>query len=321
MTPNRSSHRRMLPLKSPTYDSPAGPWTLRCVAAIVILLARPAFLVTPATAQEEPAPQEAAAADDNRSTDEAEPVGDSLDLAALMWDSKWLMLPIIIASLLVGAVAIERAIYLRKRAVIPGGLVFQLGRLAGDEGPYDPRAAYRVCQQYPSTASRVLRAMLEKVGRPHGEIEHTVTEVCDREAERLYANVQWLTLAAAVTPLMGLLGTVWGMIRAFHDTTQLAPGQDKADYLAQGIYTALVTTLGGLVVAIPAAILAHYFEGKIQSLFHQIRDLADQLSPQLEPYEGRVRFAKEEAADGSVIPEIKKTFATDAPVPSGQQVG
>lgn len=232
---------------------------------------------------------------------------EALDLAALIWDSKWLMLPIFLASLLVGAVSIERGIYLRRRAVIPGGLVFQLGRLASDDAPFDPRAAYRVCQQYPSTASRVLRAMLEKVGRPHGEIDSTVTEVCEREAERLYANVQWLTLAAAVTPLMGLLGTVWGMIRAFHDTTQLAPGQDKADYLAQGIYTALVTTLGGLVVAIPAAILAHYFEGKIQALFHQIRDLSDQLSPQLEPYEGRVRFTRDEASDGSMIPDIKTT--------------
>lgn len=241
----------------------------------------------------------------------AGPTVEALDLAALIWDSKWLMLPIFLASLLVGAVSIERGIYLRKRAVIPGGLVFQLGRLASDDAPFDPRAAYRICQQYPSTAAHVLRAMLEKVGRPHGEIETTVTEVCDREAERLYANVQWLTLAAAVTPLMGLLGTVWGMIRAFHDTTQLAPGQDKADYLAQGIYTALVTTLGGLVVAIPAAILAHYFEGKIQSLFHQIRDLADQMSPQLEPYEGRVRFARDEAADGSLVPDMKTTIPVE----------
>ena len=60
---------------------------------------------------------------------------------------------------------------------------------------------------------------------------------------------------------MGLLGTVWGMIRAFHDTAQLAPGQNKADYLAEGIYVALVTTLAGLAVAIPAAIFSHYFEG------------------------------------------------------------
>jgi biopolymer transport protein ExbB len=243
---------------------------------------------------------------------EAGPELEALDLAALVWDSKWLMLPIIAASLLVGTVAIERAIYLRKRAVIPAGLVFQLGRLGNDEAPFDPRAAHKICQHYPSVASRVLRAMLEKVGRPHAEVESTVAEISDREAERLYANVRWLTLSATVTPLMGLLGTVWGMIRAFHDTTQLAPGQDKADYLALGIYTALVTTLGGLMVAIPAAILAHYFEGKIQSLFHQIHDLTDQLSPQLERFEGRVRFARLETEGANNSADL----AAPAPMPT-----
>jgi biopolymer transport protein ExbB len=124
-------------------------------------------------------------------------------------------------------------------------------------------------------------------------VEHTVAEASEREAERLYANVRWLNLAAAVTPLMGLLGTVWGMIRAFHDTTLLAPGQDRADYLAEGIYVALVTTLAGLCVAIPAAIFSHYFEGRVQALFHQIDELLFNLLPQIERYEGRVRFGRQ----------------------------
>jgi biopolymer transport protein ExbB len=107
----------------------------------------------------------------------------------------------------------------------------------------------------------------------------------------LYANVRWLSLAAAVAPLLGLLGTVWGMIVAFHQTTQLETGQNKADFLAEGIYVALVTTLGGLAVAIPAAILAHYFEGRIQALFHQTDELLFNLLPQIERYEGRLRVS------------------------------
>ena len=82
------------------------------------------------------------------------------------------------------------------------------------------------------------------------------------------------------------------MIRAFHDTTQLSPGQNKADYLAEGIYVALVTTLGGLVVAIPAAIFAHYFEGKSQSRFLQIDEMLFYLMPQVELFEGKVRFGQ-----------------------------
>jgi biopolymer transport protein ExbB len=82
------------------------------------------------------------------------------------------------------------------------------------------------------------------------------------------------------------------MIDAFHRTTQLAPGQNKAEELATGIYIALVTTFGGLMVAIPAAICAHFFEGRIQKLFHQIDELLFNLLPQIERFEGQVRFGR-----------------------------
>jgi biopolymer transport protein ExbB len=141
--------------------------------------------------------------------------------------------------------------------------------------------------------------MLLKVGRPHGEVEHAVAETSEREAERMYSNVRWLTLMAAVAPLYGLTGTVWGMIIAFRQTTILQAGQNKADFLAEGIYTALVTTLGGLLIAIPAAIVAHWFEGRIQSLFHHIDDLLFNLLPQVERYEGRVRFGRQVGDDAA----------------------
>ena len=139
--------------------------------------------------------------------------------------------------------------------------------------------------------------MLLKVGRPHSEVEHTVAEASEREAERLYGLVRWLNLATGVTPMMGLLGTVWGMIERFHRTTLLAPGQNKAQELATGIYIALVTTYGGLMVAIPSSILAHFFEGRIQKLFHQIDEMLYSLLPQIERFEGRVRFGRP-AGDG-----------------------
>jgi len=183
-----------------------------------------------------------------------------INVLSLLVKGGWFMVPIGLMSLLVVTFVVERFIALRRNRVLPADLIAELGQLGGSQGAFDPRRAYRICQKYPSAASTVIRAMLLKVGRPHSEVEHAVAEASEREADRIYGNVRWLNLAAAVTPLMGLLGTVWGMIRAFHDTTQLVPGQNKADYLAEGIYVALVTTLGGLVVAIPAAIFAHYFD-------------------------------------------------------------
>ncbi len=215
-----------------------------------------------------------------------------INFFALLIKGGVFIVPILLMSMLVVTFAIERALGLRKDKILPDELVLHLGELGRSPAGFDPRQAYRLCQRIPSAASNVIRAMLLKVGRPHSEVEHAVSEASEREAERIYANVRWLNLAAVVTPLMGLLGTVWGMIRAFHDTTQLAPGQNKADYLAEGIYVALVTTLAGLSVAIPAAILSHYFEGRITKAFHQIDELLFNLLPQIERYEGRVRFGQ-----------------------------
>lgn len=217
---------------------------------------------------------------------------EAINIFSLLVQGGFFMIPILLMSLLVVTFAIERFIGLRRSRVLPDALVEGLGQLGGPQGGFDPRKAYKLCQQYPSAAATVVRAMLLKVGRPHSEVEHSVAEASDREANRLYSNVRWLTLAAAVAPLLGLLGTVWGMIRAFHDTTQLTPDVNKADYLAEGIYVALVTTLGGLCVAIPAAICAHYFEGRVQTLFHQVDEMLFNLMPQVERFEGRVRFGR-----------------------------
>ncbi|MFM8253367.1 MAG: MotA/TolQ/ExbB proton channel family protein [Planctomycetota bacterium] len=202
------------------------------------------------------------------------------------------MYPIYALSLLAVGVIIERFVSLRRDRVFPTTLVQSLGQLGNQKAAFDPRRAYRLCQEHPSAAATVIKAMLLKVGRPHSEVEHTVQEVSGREANRLYSNVRWLNLCATVTPLIGLLGTVQGMIIAFHQTTVLAPGANKAVELANGIYTALVTTFGGLCVAIPASMFAHYFEGRIQSLFGQIDELLFNLLPLVERYENRLRFGR-----------------------------
>ena len=137
--------------------------------------------------------------------------------------------------------------------------------------------------------------MLVKVGRPQLEIEHSINEASQREATRLTQMTSWLTLAAAIAPLIGLLGTVWGITQAFYDTTQLAElnaGQNRGVALANGIYIALVTTMVGLMIAIPAAIMSHYYENRIVQLLNEIEEMASNLLPQFERYEGQVRYTQ-----------------------------
>ncbi len=205
-----------------------------------------------------------------------------------------LMWPIYVMSMLVVTFGAERMLALKRSKVLPLELITGLGDLAGKQGGFDPRAAYKLCQQFPSAAANVIKAMLLKVGRAHTELEHAVSEANEREAARLYANVRWLSLAAAVTPLMGLLGTVWGMIMAFYQTANLPTGANKAEVLADGIYVALVTTFAGLSVAIPAAVLAHLYEGQIQKLFRELDETLMGMMPQLERFEGRLRVSKEQ---------------------------
>src|SRR5205085_8964242 len=220
------------------------------------------------------------------------------------------MVPIYFFSLLTVMFAFERMFGLRRRKIIPPELVEAFGNLANNQASFDPRKAYRICQQYPSTAANVIRAMLLKIGRPHSEVEAAVAQAEEREAAKLYSNVRPLNLSASAAPLLGLLGTVQGMIMAFWTTAHLPDGANKAQQLAEGVYVALVTTFAGLCVAIPAVVIAHFFEGKIQRLFRELDDLLFNLMPQLERYEGKLRVSRAQLSESDkVAPEIEKPLA------------
>lgn len=241
---------------------------------------------------------------------------EALNLLVLLTKGGGFMIPLGLLSVLVIGISIERMIALRKSKVLPPELVTGLGKLSRADGGFDPRDAYKIATSYPSAASSILQAMLMKVGRPQTEVEHAVQEASQREADRMHYAVRWLTLCASVAPLVGLLGTVWGMIQAFYDTTQLVEGQDKAEQLAAGIYTALITTLCGLVIAIPAAIFAQFFESRISSLFHQIDEMLFNLMPQVERFEGRVRFSR--TMDDNSTGEIERR---ESPTQRGNREG
>ena len=226
------------------------------------------------------------------------------------------MIPIAGMSLLAGTVAIERAFALRRSRVLPEGLVTGLGEISSWAGGFEPRKAYLICAHFPSAAANVVRVMLLRAGRPLSEIESAVAQASQREADKLYANVRWLNLAASLSTMLGLIGTIQGMILAFHRLTVMDAAADRTTVLADGIYTALVTTFAGLAVAIPALLASHFFEGRILKLFHQIDELVLNLLPQLERYEGRVRFgANGDNGSGSVEEPVPppRPALSDAP--------
>ncbi|MEZ6093979.1 MAG: MotA/TolQ/ExbB proton channel family protein [Pirellulaceae bacterium] len=274
-------------------------WTARvtigiaAVGAIVCLVAPSAVQAFPAVtivqdAGNAPLENEAIAQSDGVASQLSAP--ESMNILALLFKGGWFMIPLLLVSLAVAALIVERTLMLRRNRLFPDRLVRRLGQLSDMPGGMDPREAYKICQNNPSTASDIMKRVLVKVGRPQSELEASLHETSQRHAIETQQTSSWLTLAAAIAPLIGLLGTVWGITQAFYDTTQLPVGQNRAEALSEGIYTALVTTICGLVIAIPATVASHYFDSRIVKVFNQIEAMILDLLPQFERYEGQVRF-------------------------------
>lgn len=265
----------------------------------------------------------------NEAPDEGQQVGSDqpsgIDLLSLITRGGWFMLPIGLMSMLVVTLTVERSLSLRTKKVIPPKLVEQLGDLMVADDRFSPSTALEICHENRSPTARVIQAMLMRTGQPLGEIERAGTETIQREADRYASLVRWLTLAAAATPLMGLLGTVWGMIVAFHESSTLTADRSRSEQLSEGIYTALVTTLAGLVVAIPAAIFAQYLENKITKLFQRIEELAFAVAPGLARFTGRSKLDHEgnlraiEATPppplGTSTPPVEHNHSNGSPAP------
>ncbi|MDA7896374.1 MotA/TolQ/ExbB proton channel family protein [Akkermansiaceae bacterium] len=109
--------------------------------------------------------------------------------------------------------------------------------------------------------------------------EHTLN-VTEREASRVIRQhergLRILALIAAISPLIGLLGTVWGMVIAFSKIAKLGETVTPADF-ADGIWTGLLTTVAGLLVAIPAMAMARIFEARVDRLVHDLNELTSHL--------------------------------------------
>jgi biopolymer transport protein ExbB len=168
--------------------------------------------------------------------------------------------------------AIERAFSLRRRRVLPPSFARDLRRLLARR-PLDPDAILKYCTEHPSPAARLFRTAVKRIQRPLPEVEKAIEDAGAKEARLLRRNTRVLFGVASVAPLLGLLGTVLGMISAFRDISG-GEALGKADVLASGIYEALVTTAAGLTVAIPSLVLGLLFNAKIEKLVVRLDDLA-----------------------------------------------
>jgi biopolymer transport protein ExbB len=185
-----------------------------------------------------------------------------------------LMVPIALCSIVALAYTVERALRLRPRPLGLagiGGEIVEVVRAGGRE------RGLELCAARPSPLARVLGTALARWGQPALEREKAVEDAGLREVRRLAAGLRPLVVVAAIAPLLGLLGTVWGMILAFSTIAQ-QDGLGRPELLAGGISQALITTAAGLAIAIPTHAAYFWLKGRIERFARVAEDLYGELT-------------------------------------------
>jgi biopolymer transport protein ExbB len=179
-----------------------------------------------------------------------------------------LMIPIVLASFILVLITFERLFTLRRKRVAPRLFVTRF-LLQLREGALDRAEAIERCEDEPSHIARVFAAGLRKWGKPAVEVEQAVLDEGERIGNLLRRYLRVINGISTVSPLLGLAGTVWGMMTAFN-TIASNSAAGRAEMLAGGISLALVTTASGLMVAIPAMVLYMFFAGRVDTLVMEI---------------------------------------------------
>jgi biopolymer transport protein ExbB len=200
-----------------------------------------------------------------------------------------------IFSIFAATVTLERLVNLRRSRILPGAFEKGLSEILGQSSPSQTELS-DLSKQWPSPIARILTAALDRAGRPLSEVEKAMEDAALREISEMRSKHRPLNVVGSTAPLVGLLGTVVGMIFAFQISSQLGLG--KAEQLARGIYLALLTTAGGLTIAIPTLLLSAWFQGRVERFFRQI----DQALMPLIPF-----FTKLEKRSPSTAPKTTTT--------------
>ena len=184
-----------------------------------------------------------------------------------------LMWPIFLCSVIAITIILERLHHLHRAKVNIPNLLTRVKKMLLD-GKLDK--AERLCENSHGPVAHILAIGIHIHKRAFQEKEKMITRAGSRELRRLGKNLRGLGIIAHISPLLGLLGTVTGMIKAFIKIQELG-GRVDASILAGGIWEALITTAAGLSVAIPAIVFYHYFEGKVDNFSHQMKDAGEEL--------------------------------------------
>ncbi|MEZ6122065.1 MAG: MotA/TolQ/ExbB proton channel family protein [Planctomycetaceae bacterium] len=177
---------------------------------------------------------------------------------------------ILMLSLVMVALIADHIMNIRRTTLMPPGLAEEVHQCLAQRRLDDGK---KVCEKYPSFLSRLLQVGIEESAVSYETAEKAMEDAAVEQSARLFRRIEYLSVIGTIAPMLGLMGTVWGMIQAFLEFEQKANPQ--VSELAPGIYRALITTLLGLGVAIPALSAFAVFRNRIDELAAETTLLAE----------------------------------------------
>jgi biopolymer transport protein ExbB len=184
----------------------------------------------------------------------------------LMQMGGWLMWPILVCAVLAAALVVERLMYLRCQELNVGEFLSGLIRLL-EQRRYTEALAR--CDEAHGPVAQIVHSAIEHRDLPRMELRELVREVAQLQVPRLEHNLGALGTIGNLTPLLGLLGTVCGLIQAFMQV-QARGGVTTPSDLADGVWQALITTAAGLAISVPALAAYNYIVGRVGRLINDM---------------------------------------------------
>jgi biopolymer transport protein ExbB len=261
-----------------------------CIAALIVLSLFGVMAAT-SVAQTDSAPT--ASAQD--SGDEAEAQSGILQIVFSSVTGFLIVMVLLALSMATVALVIEHILSIRARILMPPGLAEEVqaqltaGKVSGAEA---------LCRQKPSFLAFVLQAGISELDGGWTAVEKGMEDAAAEQSARLFRKIEYLSVIANIAPMVGLLGTVVGMMFAFEEVAD-SEGRALARDLAQGIYQALVTTVGGLIVAIPSLGAFAVFRNRVDQLVAEGSYMAQHVFAPLKRRRGQQRRTAATGQQGS----------------------
>lgn len=197
---------------------------------------------------------------------EAAPVAESLSFWELCVKGGFIMIPLALLLVVSIYVFIERWLAIRHADKDDNSFMIRIKDYILDG---DPESARTLCNRLDTPYSRLIAKGISRLGRPMNDVLVTIENTGNIEVATLGKRLPWLATTAAGAPMLGFLGTVWGMVQAFYNLAK-AGTSANIDVLAGGIYQALVTTVAGLVVGIVALFAYNYLVARINGVMNSL---------------------------------------------------